>query len=166
MWGCGSCKDSPKAEVAEVAMPKVTVFIGGAWGVTDAKWFPGTDRFLYCTLKAAGGEEVFRTSAARNVVDPTWTQETAIADVSDALEFNVWEEEAGPKNQRVLLGQAILGSDKFDQNGFNGKLPLRATDREITGAYLKVKAKVEGQEYPPDVSQDFEVAIDNPKKKT
>mmetsp|Transcript_54335 Transcript_54335/g.108225 ORF Transcript_54335/g.108225 Transcript_54335/m.108225 type:complete len:355 (-) Transcript_54335:137-1201(-) len=141
--------------------PKVTVTVRYAQGLPEGEWHPGTDRYLYFGVGAdAGGEEFFTSAKKQNVMDPVWNEECELPG-NAPLKFTVFQVDADGNASPIACATLDLASEGADS--FNGELPLEA-DGCDTGGTLSLKAKT-GDDYAPDGPPEFNVRIDNPKKK-
>jgi len=129
----GVCAAKPAPEPEEVAVPAepaLTVAIVGARGLRGVDWFPGTDRFLFCTLSIQSQQgELHRTRLVKDTVAPFWREEAPVGMycLGDALEFCVWDADASGEGS--VLGEAVLESEDFAGRGFNGEVQLTGDER-------------------------------------
>mmetsp|Transcript_59281 Transcript_59281/g.117473 ORF Transcript_59281/g.117473 Transcript_59281/m.117473 type:complete len:334 (-) Transcript_59281:39-1040(-) len=152
---CGSGQEVSQEE------PKIIVYVKSAQGLPGVDWFPGVDRFLHFGVGAdAGGDEFFKSQPKKNVMDPVWNEEFEVP-ANMPLKFTVFQADADGKTDAVACATLDLAASGGDQ--FNGELPLEL-DGKPTGGILTLKAS-SGDEYPADLSPEFKVTIDNPKKK-
>ena len=77
------------------------------------------------------------------------------------LEFSVWDEDTG-KNPD-FLGKVVLENKDFENSGFNKTLKL--VDAKTDDAFLNVKLKVGGQDYPEDPVHQFTVKVEKDDSK-
>lgn len=154
--------------------PVFTVLVVGSRGVRRGDWFPNTCKSdCYCTVSAAGYDRILlRTLPVSQQVEPLWRQ--AVHDtpllIGDSLEFSVWDSISGVDNlpegtTERLIGRFTLDSSRFFSAGFAGELELEALGKDITGAFLTVKIKRNGQDYPDEPCADFVVQLQNPQFK-
>lgn len=99
----------------------------------------------------------FRTSVASDALAPLpiWKAEIPIADYIDGspLHFTV-NDEGG---LGAVLGRARLSASQFAERGFNGELQL--TGGKGIDAWLKVKIRNSGQEYPGGAPAAFKLNV-------
>lgn len=156
--------ESPAVEEPQPQPPRLTIEVVGARGLRNADWLPGTGKSdCYCIVKVVGNEQVLhRTKVINDTLEPVWKEEADITlrAANDSLEFCVWDKDAFSSN---FLGKVVLESSKFE-GGFNGELLLQDAGKAIT-AYLRVKVKMAGQEYPPGPPMEFSVQADKVKGK-
>jgi len=140
--------------------PRVTVFVKGAYGLPVGEWQPGNDRFLYFAVGAEpGGEDFFKSSQKQNVVDPVWNEECEVP-ANVALKISVFQADAD--GNPTMLAVATLDLPNASADSFTGELPLEAEG--VEGAVLVLKAKG-GDEYAAETPGEFNIKIDNQKKK-
>jgi len=152
---CGS------GQTQDTQEPKITVLVKGTYGLPDGDLEPGKDRFLYYAVGVeSGGIELFESSKKQNVVDPVWNEECELP-ANGALKFSVFQADADGNSTVVAVATLDLQSASSDS--FNGELPLLVEGAD-TGGVLWLKAK-SGDEYAPDTSGEFNVTIENEKKK-
>jgi len=141
--------------------PKITVLVKGAYGLPEGDWQPGDDRiFTFRVGAEPKGQELFISSQKPNVVDPNWNEECELP-ANMALTFSIFQE--GSDGNPIMVAYAILDLAAAGADSFNGELPLLANG-ENTGGVLSLKAK-SADDYPADVSGEFNVSIENEKKK-
>jgi len=111
-----------------------------------------------CTVEVLmkGRSVRYRTSTAGDALapDPIWRAEIPIGKYvrGAPLRFTVTDE-GGTGD---VLGSALVAASEFEQ-GLNAELPL--TGGESPGAFLKVKIKSKGREYPPGPPPSFEIEV-------
>jgi len=169
MGAACSCKSRAEQAVEVVEDPagaeKLTIAFVGARGLRGVDWFPGTERFFFATVGIHGqeGSELHKTKDAKDTVAPFWKEEATIKySLGDSLEFAVWDADAYSEGD--LMGHVVLESERFSQAGFNGELQL-IEGREPVPCFLRVKVKLDGEDYPEGPVQEFSVPIGSSKKR-
>lgn len=128
------------------------VYVASARGLRNADWFGGSSD-AYCSFGPSGHTHA-KTQVVNDSLEPVWNHEGVVAVAKgESIEFNVWDQDAGKPDD--LLGKATLTA--YDvEHGFNGDL-LLSTDMP---AYITVKVKGPGQEYPKTAPSDFIAKIE------
>lgn len=140
--------------------PKLTVMLVRARGLKNKDWIGKSD--CYCTLQVGDREEVVkRTKTENNTLEPCWMEEAEVVEYTkgEALLFSVYDEDL-TKSEK--LGRVKLDSDAF-QSGFSGELKLDETGNDT--AYLQVRVKMAGQEYPESSKPEFTIKLGKKPKK-
>lgn len=167
--GATSCAAAPK-ESAEVIPDKdtaVTAVIVNARGLRDADCFPGTDRYFYCTVGIAGKPGyIHKTRLVKDTLLPTWKEEFVLGapqfSSGNDVTLSVLESDADGAGH--VVAAATLKSRDFEHDGFNGDLQLELHGERLE-AYVRLKLKLYGQDFPPGPLDEFTVMLDNPSKK-
>lgn len=146
---------------------RLTIAIAGARGLRDLQWMEAGGRKSLkqragcrCTVEVPMRRHSvrFRTSAAHDALAPVpiWKTELPIADYIDgsSLHFTVTDE----GGVGAVLGRARLEASQFSERGFNGELAL--SGGKSRDAFLKVKVRNAGQEYPPGPPSQFTVFVE------
>jgi len=137
--------------------PKLTVTIVGARGLRNADWAPGTGKSdPYCILKVKG-TEVLRTKTVNDCLEPIWMEEVLLPDYVDGepLEFTMYDQDVGKSD---FLGKVSVASSIFSESGFYGDLKIE--EAGVDQAYLKLKIKVAGREYPPAPPSEVRMIVE------
>mmetsp|Transcript_125200 Transcript_125200/g.389753 ORF Transcript_125200/g.389753 Transcript_125200/m.389753 type:complete len:370 (+) Transcript_125200:91-1200(+) len=144
--------------------PRLTVAIAGAGGLRDPRWIAkGGGRVgCRCSMEVPMRpvSAPFRTPAAQDALAPTpvWRAMIPVANYKDGtpLHFAVIDE----GGTGAVLGRATLEAAEFDvaQGGLNAEVPLQGSRRK--DAFLKVKIRNRGQEFPPGPPMKFVAAVD------
>lgn len=126
--------------------PGMTVTIIGTRGLRNADWFPGVGNSdCYCVLRTFSDQQLHKTQVINNTIDPKWNEEVEVqCAYGESFEFGIWEDDLKRSN---FLGRAVLECKDFESSGFNGELVVQNAGRDVD-AYLQVKVKHAGQEYP------------------
>jgi len=148
-------------DVEQAAAPpteKLTVAMVSARGLRDADWLPDTGKSdCYCTLEVAGKE--YKTKVEKDTLTPIWLEETEVEYTKgDRLRFSVYD--ADPEDRRELLGEVTMESAEYDPEGFNGELELNKTGTFFSKAYLRVKVKLAGRDYPQPPAQEITIEVE------
>mmetsp|Transcript_94194 Transcript_94194/g.281111 ORF Transcript_94194/g.281111 Transcript_94194/m.281111 type:complete len:370 (-) Transcript_94194:173-1282(-) len=174
-----SNEDVPMGRFEAKEDVRLMIGIAGASGLRDTAWLlstadrpesgrsssrPGSGQLskegCQCTVEVPmKGQSVrFRTSAASDalVTVPIWRAEIPIAAYTDGspLRFTVTDE--GGTGE--ILGRALVDASEFAEMGLNAELPL--TGGKNSGAFLKVKIRNGGQEYPPGPPPSFKIEVE------
>lgn len=137
---------------------KFTISILGAKGLRDSDWLPGSGKpDCYC-VAMRGGTEIYRTKTIDNSLTPYWEENFDVFEYNDGeeLEFKVYDKDLVGSD---LLGKVVLTKELFAVNGVNGEFELEETGTNIR-AYLALKIKVLGQDYPLGSATEFEVTVE------
>jgi len=153
---CSGKENTQTAEEIEAAAPlQLSVAVVGVRGIRSAEWQSTEDKpDCFCIVKSMKeDQELCRTQALKGAYEPAWKQEFEIAELEtrDSLHFCVMEDDK-------VMGIANLEPSIFASAGFNGELKLEQTDEGIE-AYLKVKARVKGREYPEGAPAEFSITV-------
>jgi len=138
--------------------PGLTIAIIGTRGLRNADWFPSTGKSgCHCLLKTFTDQQLHKTKIINDTLDPTWNEEVEVQCAhGESLEFSIWDEHLARSN---FLGRAVLECKDFESSGFNGELVVQNTATGIE-AYLQVKVKYAGQDYPPEPATQLTIAIE------
>lgn len=161
-----NCKGPSQKSLVEMewAAPVLTIKVGRAKGLHPRNWFPETDVFVHCVVKASGGEGAQLTTKVQDIPEPTWNEEVAVAKYKAGGSLTIEVVATGSQENEVVMGVAELWGNQFEREGFAGDVELK-TQGSGPPAWLQVCVKMEGQEYPPQPAQHFEIVFENPKKK-
>lgn len=136
----------------------VTIEVIGARGLRNADWMIGqgkSDCYCTCTID---GQQKLRTPIVKDSLDPVWEYEAELKERQPGqhLDLAVFDKDLGMNSD--FLGKARLLASHFEREGFHGELQLEdsGTDGQ---AFLKVKVKVPGREYPAGPSGEFKVSL-------
>eukprot|EP00421_Protoceratium_reticulatum_P000946 CAMPEP_0168371654 /NCGR_PEP_ID=MMETSP0228-20121227/7883_1 /TAXON_ID=133427 /ORGANISM="Protoceratium reticulatum, Strain CCCM 535 (=CCMP 1889)" /LENGTH=426 /DNA_ID=CAMNT_0008384549 /DNA_START=127 /DNA_END=1404 /DNA_ORIENTATION=+ len=150
----------PEDDVLDGLTFSVTVAIMGATGLRSPVWAPVAGRPECCCVLGLGGEEVFKTRTVRDCLDPTWREEVELPDYMDGkpLEFSIFDVDMG---RSFFLGRVSVASSTFlSDSGFHGDLKIEEAGEGADQAFLKLKIKVAGKDYPPAPPAEFRMSID------
>jgi len=128
----------------------ITVMIIGARGLHGEDWMPGMGSSHFHCLCRSSGCEVYRTRPASDVIepDPIWEEEFEVIHAAGApLEFVVCCSNRGRED--AVCGKVQLDSPLVFSEGFNGELPVREAWKESSAAFLWVRIRAAGNDYPP-----------------
>jgi len=147
-------------EIVEQGEPKptFTVSILGARGIRDSDWLPGSGKpDCYC-VAMQGGKEIYRTKTIDNSLMPRWAEDFDVFEYNDGaeLEFKVWDSDVGGAD---CLGKVVLTNEQFAVHGLNGEFEMEEAGTNIR-AYLSLKIKKQGQDYPLGSATEFEVTVE------
>jgi len=152
----------------EPELLQLTALVVGARGVRRGDWFPGASGSgCFCVVKwIRGREQVVAKTREDRQVEPFWNEEADVPqwEPGDDLEFSVWDSfSPGAKmpegSTQFLVGRVRLHSKMFQKSGFNGELPLTNLGRHISSAFLTIKVKLPGQDYPDGLAPEFRLTI-------
>lgn len=153
------------AEETPALTPKLTVAIVGARGLRNADWLPGMGKSdCFCTLRTAGADkDLHGTKVQSNTLEPVWNEEVDVVEynMGDPLMFSVWDADMAGRD---FLGKVTLKGEDFNGIGFNGEVQLEEAGKNAI-AYLRLKVKMAGQEYPPGPPQEITVTVEREPKK-
>jgi len=161
------CKDlqSEKSEgnvqahgLGDPIEPQLTIQIVGARGLPEPKMSPGVSSLYCCAVRLQGdSDDFFQTRIVRDVLDPEWLEEVEIdeTDLRQGLVFSILGADA--QGGIIHLGNASLSARELSDEGFSGDLPLQTSADAI--AYLTVRIKSSGSDYPQDSNQDFLIDV-------
>jgi hypothetical protein len=124
----------------------------------EPKMNPGVSPLYCCTVRIRGdSEDFFQTRILRDVLDPMWEEELEMEDTElrQGLEFSILG--GDPRGGIIHLGKASLPAALVSNQGWSGDLPLQLSGDAI--AYLMVRVKMTGHDYPQAVDQDFLIDI-------
>jgi len=145
----------------EARTPKFTVTIVSARGIRNSDWLPGPGKpDCYC-VATRGSTEVYRTKVIQNSLTPLWAEEFDVFEFNDGeeLEFKVWDSDLTGAD---YLGKVVLVKEQFMVDGVNGDFLMEETGVNIR-AYLDLKIKMQGRDYPPAPSTELEVTVEKGK---
>jgi len=144
-----------------------TVMIIGARGIRSADWMPGLGKpDCYCEVRAVGAgaseEPLFVTEVLNSPLEPMWREEAPLRDYmkNQALQFKVWDKDGAGAD---YLGKAELPAAYFNNDGFNGELPMEEVGTGIK-AFLRFKIKPPMKPYPPPVLPKFDAEVEKSSK--
>jgi len=127
--------------------PQLTMCLGGIQGSqTESSQFG--NQLVHCNMGFASGVNDLHNTTWRRANAPHWMEEIEVLDCRDALLFSIWVTD-GPDDSWRLLGEAVLSTTNYHPHGFNGELPLESAGKH-TGVYLRLKLKMDGQDYPDE----------------
>jgi len=111
----------------------------------------------YC-VATRGGTELHKTKTIKDSLTPHWAEEFDVFDYNDGeeLEFKVWDSDVIGAD---YLGKVVLKQEQFMVNGLNGDFEMAEAGKNIT-AYLGLKIKMPGQEYPLEPATELEVIVE------
>jgi len=99
-------------------------------------------------------------------MEPLWNEEFEFQEWEDGaeLDFLLYDKDLAGSD---FLGKAILQYDRF-QDGFNGDVQLEETDvnNEQHRAFLRIKIKPPGKEYPPGPAPEYWVNLEKGEHKS
>jgi len=138
--------------------PGLTVTIIGTRGLRNADWFPSAGNSgCYCVLKTFIDQQLHTTKIINDTLDPMWNEEVEVQGAhGESLEFGIWDKDLV---QSKFLGRAVLEFEDFRGSGFNGELVVQNAGAGIE-AYLQVKVKHAGQDYPLGLPTQLTIAIE------
>lgn len=141
----------------------LTVAITGTRGLRNADWFPDTGKSAcYCVLKTFTDQQLHTTRIINDTLDPMWNEEVAVQCAhGESLEFGIWDKDSVRANYR---GRAVLEFKDFESSGFNGELLVQNAGKGIE-AYLQVKIKNAGQDYPQGPPTQLFIVIEKQQGK-
>lgn len=136
-------------QAAEVTVP-LTLTIVGTRGLWNKDRGLDSGRSCYCLLRTLKDQHLHTTASIDGALDPLWNEEVEVDFApGETLEFSIWEQALASDGsiKSDQLGRAVLESNEYASLGFNGEARVQDT---VTGieAYLQVKVKSAGQEYP------------------
>jgi hypothetical protein len=139
----------------------LTVTIVGTRGLRKKEWVPDSSKSCYCVLKTLKDQLLHTTPCIDGAFDPLWNEEVEFDCASgETLQFIIWdrtvENDGHIKTEK--LGRAVLESKVCASLGFNGKLCVQDAARGVE-AYLQIKVKSAGQEYPRGPPQEFTINL-------
>lgn len=153
---------SDKHSMAEMPIfdqkPGLTVAIIGTRGLRNADWFPGTGKSgCHCVLKTFTDQQLHKTKIINETLDPMWNEEVEVQCAhGESLEFGIWDKDLV---RSYFLGRSVLEFKDFESSGFNGELVVQNAGTGID-AYLQVKVKYAGQDYPPEPPTQLTITIE------
>lgn len=127
--------------------PQLTMCLGGIHGSQSESSQLG-NQLVHCNIGFAGGFDDLHKATWRRANAPHWMEEVEVLDCRDALVLSIWVTD-GPDDSWCLLGEAVLSTAIYHPHGFNGDLPLELAGKH-TGVYIKLKLKMDGQDYPDE----------------
>lgn len=138
MGGSNSCCSSPSDGLAQFvdSVPsdgKAVIKVVGAKGVRPTLFQSSSTNECWCVV-SIGGQEKFRTTVVRNMLEPVWQEETQISGFysNTVLEISIHDNE-------TCLGKAALAWCR----GFNGEVDLQDSG---DAAVLRLKVR-----HPTDI---------------
>jgi len=160
----GVCCKEVRSEGSGITITKIdvnpmsTLQIVGARGLPQPKMNRGVKPLYCCTVRIQGdNEDFFQTRILRDVLDPDWLEDVGIEEneLRQGLQFCI----LGPDSNGgiVHLGTASLPAAGVTQDGWNGDLPVHIAGDAI--AYLTVRVKPAGNDYPQAKHQDFLIDV-------
>lgn len=165
---CRDCLGVEHIEIGDAEVPPLeeaellplTVYVVGARGLKNADWLSllGGSNDTYVSVHSTGVKPL-NTKTIPHVLDPMWLQELEMNDhrLGQSLELRVFDKD--PITGTTLLGQAVLESWRFEAEGYNNEIPLEGA----THAFLRVKIKLAGKEYPKDLPFEYTPVIHKSK---
>lgn len=137
---CGSGTPDQGGEVADIIVQIVR-----ARGLRNADFTSLSDP--YVVLKVAG-HELHSTRVIDNSLNPVWNEEVLVPKFSTSQRLQFFCYDSDHLGMKGSLGFAELPGSTLASWGFNGELKLEDAGRSEL-AYLQVKVKRAGAEYPP-----------------
>lgn len=136
-------------QAEEITVP-LTLTIVGTRGLQSNERVLDSGRSCYCLLRTLKDQHLHTTPTINAALDPLWNEEVEVDFApGETLEFSIWDKalESDGSIKSDQLGRAVLESKDYASLGFNGEVRVQDTGRGIE-AYLQVKVKSAGQEYP------------------
>jgi hypothetical protein len=157
------CADAKEAVVDVESMAAVdpvvfcTVQVLGVRGTSDSDWPQGTGNPECAVVIMHGGTCIGSAAVVADSPRPMWTDEFEVTNAmeGDELEFRVHAKDGGTK----CLGRIAMKHGQFAANGFNDEVLLEDTGANIK-AYLSLKIKPLGKQYPADPATTFTVEVE------
>mmetsp|Transcript_76652 Transcript_76652/g.151647 ORF Transcript_76652/g.151647 Transcript_76652/m.151647 type:complete len:360 (+) Transcript_76652:31-1110(+) len=134
--------------------PQLTIQIVGVRGLPQPKMKPGVSSLYCCAVRTHGdSEDFFQTRIIRDSLDPEWVEEVEMGETEfrQGLEFSILGADA--RGGIIHVGRASLPTTLISEEGWSGDLPLHTSTDAI--AYLTVRIKSSGHDYPEDANQAF-----------
>lgn len=149
------------------AMPTVqqvplTVTIVGTRGLRNKEWVPDSGKSCYCVLRTLTDQHLHTTSSINDALDPAWNQEVEVGcPPGEALEFSIWDKvvQSDGLVTNNKLGRVVLESKEYANSGFNGEVWVQDAGRGVE-AYLQVKVKAAGRDYPLGPPKQFTIHLE------
>jgi len=164
--GSSRCVQSENFQAEEdpnFAQPvPLTLTIIGTRGLRNKEYVPDSGKSCYCVVRTFKDQHLNTTSSIDNALDPLWKEEVEVnCAPGEALEFSIWEQvvKSDGSTTSDKLGRAVLESKEYASLGFNGELWVQDAGRNIE-AYLEVKVKSAGQEYPRAPPKQFTINLE------
>jgi len=135
---------------------KMTVMIVGAKGIRNSDWLPGLGKpDCYCTATVAG-KQLYKTKTIDNSLAPEWSEEFDVElGEEQQLEFGVYDSDLVGAD---FLGKVSVKSQQVMEDGLNNDFLMEDAGANVK-AYLGIKIKLQGQEYP-EKAVEVEVALE------
>jgi len=133
-------------------------------GVRGISWLPSEDNPGCYIEVARAGTPIFTSTVIKYASHPMWTAaESSVQRINegDALTFKLYGQESASfeLSRTNCLGTATIEHAQFAQEGFNDEVLLEGTGDGMQ-AYLHLKIKAAGKEYPAVPPLTFTVEVE------